>query len=248
MLVLTVGFEMNCDFLRFVRGGEYPGIDGMCELPAIGKKSRIEIYMESEDDAFLSGLLTDYITGPFWKSTARKYINEASDVLSDEERLHIENSLSYRKSREDVRKKVSEFIKYNKYIDIPGFVRFRMPEFERDVIADVNIVCSDFVRAREYEEMVSFLRHYVKNTLSLGEYNLTFLKDGYEITDLSGTAISGFDELLSGTVAEEYRILGELVGLMPEKIRIFNKGFADDYILQLIETIFDGRTEYVKEQ
>ena len=236
MLVLTVGFDRKCDFVAFLNQQDCKNIMGLCEI-CKKDKSLIEIYMETRDINFLSDILTDYILFPVRKQIAYKYMDDFVDFLSDSEKRYIIANLPYEKYLDTIKEKICNYIEKNSYIDISGFVRFRMPDFERNIIADLNYECESYLRIREYEDMVQFLKAYIKNSESSGTCILRFDETRhYTITGENGEN--------TGMNNDEELILGDLLRLMPREIIVLNESLASKTVKELLEEIFEGKIEF----
>lgn len=240
MLILTVCFERKCDFAEFVIRRKISEISGMSERNS-GGKSVLEIFSETDIRGLLSELLAEYILGPFRKAIALSCIASECPFISEEEKNSVINELPCRERESDVKTEIYKFIKDNAYIDIAGFVRFRMPGFFRNVMADTSGACDRFMKKREYEEMVALLRHHVKCSASSGVTDITFQEDGgFAIVYPDGrrVEIPGSD----GSALDS--VLGMLMVTVPEKLKIYNRRFAKEGILEAIEGVFGESVEY----
>lgn len=233
MLILTVGFERKCDFVEFLVNRSISGISGMSER-CTGDKSIVEIYAEEDIKELLSELLADYILGPYRRRLAVSCIASECPFAGSEEKVAILNALPFKEYEPVIKAKILDYIKTNDFLDIPGFVRFRMPDFAKKVMADTSCVCEKFIKKREYEDMVSLLRHHITLSGSSGTAQLIFRKDGFSIVYPDGSSTDS-SESPAGSLDV---ILGMLMINIPEKIAVFNSHFAEDGLLSTIEQVF----------
>ena len=240
MLILTVGFERKCDLVGFLVKRKLSEIAGMSER-CVGDKTFLEIYAEDDIRELLSYALADYILIPLRRMKASFFIETEYPFVNGEEKGAILNSLPYSEYKPGIQQTLYDYIKESDMLDIPGFVRFRIPGFIRNIIADTSRICESFLKKREYDDMVSFLRYHISNSASRGITTVTFSENGgFHIVYPDGRKAS--PEKKDEPCLD--MVLGMLMVTVPEKIKVYNKNLANDGVIEALEAVFGEKIEY----
>ena len=244
MEVFTVSFSRKCDFVGFLQGRQDIPIRGISEK-TYGDNSRVEIYSDKCIQHELADVLTDYILGPYRKNLANRQMTENYPFISENEKNEIIKLLPYDKYADKIKKLVLKYTQNNNSMDIMGFVRFRIPEFERDALADVNHAADNFLATKEFEEMISLLKYHVMKSKSNGTVNIIFKSlDEFLITDSEQKSIDLSDFPCPEDTKKVDLIVGILVSIAPEKIIIHNDHLASPALISVLKTVFDDKITF----
>ncbi len=233
MEIVKVRYERKCDFVDFVRLKNRSGILGMSEQVR-GEISFVEIYLEAGALRAVSEIIAEYIAEPYRNHLALFHIMENYPYVSDKEAEGIVHNLTA-VSKEEIQKAVLLYLKANDTMDISGFVRFRLPSFRRDLIADTEQAAEDFFKKEEFEQMVSLLKNMAKGIAQYqtahDEINVIFLgSDECRIVENMGSEAFK-PELLTGFLVE----------MAPKRIILHQFLQTDPVLVRLIQSVFEDK-------
>ncbi|HOB35359.1 MAG: hypothetical protein GX090_02605 [Firmicutes bacterium] len=156
------------------------------------------------------------------------------------QRLVREEALTGESRRHCILKRLDEFLKDEEQINIEGFIRFRLQDYQRELLQLLNESADDFIIEKEYQEFINLLRYFVDiQPPRFPEMHL-FRKNNYLIL-----CDSRYTELhregacdLEGSDA----IISALVTAAPKKVTIHN-GPAEDELVATLRHIFADRIQ-----
>lgn len=88
-----------------------------------------------------------------------KDLDEVCDRVR--QRLIREESLTGESRRQRIFRKIEQFLSEEGLINVDGFLRFRLQEYQRDLLIVINQCADDFLIEREYQDFINLLRYFV---------------------------------------------------------------------------------------
>ncbi|MGB9780982.1 putative sporulation protein YtxC [Caldanaerobacter sp.] len=166
-----------------------------------------------------------------------------------------ENIATFKKIKKDeISRKVRDFIEETSHIDIEGFINFRLKNFIGEIGEVVDKAVDEFLMQKEYNEFVGLLKYFVElQDSKLEVLNVVVDKTGkfhlynedYEL--LSSEYIKEMTgELQEGIVTDEDALMSILITIAPKKILFHSSSYLKNKeILDTIKKVFADRVEIV---
>jgi len=172
------------------------------------------------------------------------FCEEERETICDKvrQRLVREEMLTGECRRHSILKRIDEFLKTQDQINIEGFIRFRLQDYQRELLNLINQSADDFLIEREYQDFINLLKYFVEiqqprfpemhllrqeNSLVLCDPKLKVLHRE-SIQDLEGSDA----------------IVSTLVTAAPNKVTIHVNNFdANDELVATINHIFEDRVQ-----
>jgi len=213
----------------------------------------------------ISDILADYIIKNFETDIIKKLIHadysyfSSSDsdsiALKTQELLINENNditkiLISLKRRFLIKQCILNYISTNNYLDLAGFINFRLTEYKKLLSELIEKTINDFKIQKEYNEFIAMLKFFVDTQKNrIPKLHIIFEKDGeYSILNEHNKNITTecfkdfISEKQSHSLSNEDLLISSLITLAPKKIIIhlaspnYNKK-----ILSTIEQIFTNK-------
>ncbi|HAT4197542.1 TPA: putative sporulation protein YtxC, partial [Clostridium perfringens] len=156
---------------------------------------------------YISNVIYNVIVEHYREKEMLHYINENYFFLKHDEILDIDLAINkilkgdqkicsdkdfYCLNKiNDIIENIKEFILENDYINIEGFITFRMKNFLKDIECIIDKVVEDYMIEKEYNEFIKLLKYFVDiQDCKLEEVNIIVQKNGsYEVKDSKGLDI-----------------------------------------------------------
>ena len=220
---------------------------------------------------YISNLIYKIIMGSFRDREMLEYLTENYFFLNHEEIMDVDNEISkvifgrniikdetsvYCLNRiNSIIENIKSFLMETGYININGFIRFRMKSMINTIEEIVDKVVERYMVEKEYNEFVKLLKYFVEiQECKIEEIDLKVLNNGlYEIKNGSGEDV--FKEFLKeikdnaedDAINIEDIIISGLITNAPKKIRIFNEVKCNNKeFLNTIKSVFGERVEVCK--
>ncbi|HAT4280507.1 putative sporulation protein YtxC [uncultured Clostridium sp.] len=217
---------------------------------------------------YISNVIYNVIVEHYREKEMLHYINENYFFLKHDEILDIDLAINkilkgdqkicsdkdfYCLNKiNDIIENIKEFILENDYINIEGFITFRMKNFLKDIECIIDKVVEDYMIEKEYNEFIKLLKYFVDiQDCKLEEVNIIVQKNGsYEVKDSKGLNI--FKDFLNeitdaaevGIINTEDIIISGLITNVPKKIKIYNEEYCiNKEFIQTIKSVFGERVE-----
>lgn len=192
--------------------------------------------------------LSDYIWTHQVDSFLKGYMKRSDKLTEKEAAAGAAKALSVAMSIKDgcdvIKEKLMEYFERgNRYLIIEGFLRFRMQELQKDLMALADLCADELVAKREYDEFISLLKSFVdlQEPSSHGVHLFVEAGGNHRLLDWEGREILTPEELTSDISMDDL-ILSSLVSVAPCKIYLYNeKNSANPQLLDTIKSIFSGR-------
>ncbi|MDM0452121.1 putative sporulation protein YtxC [Clostridium perfringens] len=217
---------------------------------------------------YISNVIYNVIVEHYREKEMLHYINENYFFLKHDEILNIDLAINkilkgdqkicsdkdfYCLNKiNDIIENIKEFILENDYVNIEGFITFRMKNFLKDIECIIDKVVEDYMIEKEYNEFIKLLKYFVDiQDCKLEEVNIIVQKNGsYEVKDSKGldifkdflNEITDFAEV--GIINTEDIIISGLITNAPKKIKIYNEEYCiNKEFIQTIKSVFGERVE-----
>lgn len=175
-----------------------------------------------------------------------------SKILKGEQRICSDKDFYCLNKVNDIIENIKSFILENDYINIEGFITFRMKALLKDIECIIDKVVEDYMIEKEYNEFIKLLKYFVDiQECKLDEVNIIVQRNNsYEVKDTMGVDI--FKNFLSeiadmseeGIINVEDVIISGLITNSPKKIKIYNEEQClNKEFIQTIKSVFGERVE-----
>ena len=173
-------------------------------------------------------------------------------ILKGEQKICSDKDVYCLNKVNDIIENIKEFILENDYINIEGFITFRMKPLLKDIECIIDKVVEDYMIEKEYNEFIKLLKYFVDiQDCKLEEVNIIVQRNGsYEVKDSKGLDI--FKDFLNeitdiaeeGIINIEDIIISGLITNAPKKIKIYNEEYCiNKEFIQTIKSVFGERVE-----
>lgn len=227
-------------------------------IEVVLKNNRDKIHNEEIVDE-----ITDLIIDIIENKLLRKYIIKKYSLESSEEiqKIYI-YALNIFKNKEFIIKqslyqKVHDYILNEDYINIEGFVKFRMKEFNNYISTIVDLAWEEYFIKKDQDEFINVLKYFVdaqKEKLELlrihiKEDNSFILYDKYgnEIDSINDEEIMNI--MIKENLNYEDFLMSNLLTLCPGKIEIIDSlnNNSSKEIIEIIKSIFGDKVNYINQ-
>ncbi|MDZ5252838.1 putative sporulation protein YtxC [Clostridium sp. LIBA-8841] len=175
-----------------------------------------------------------------------------SKILKGEQKVCSDKDFYCLNKVNDIIENIKAFILENDYINIEGFITFRMKSLLKDIECIIDKVVEEYMIEKEYNEFIKLLKYFVDiQECKLEEVNIVIQENGvYEVKDDFGADV--FKEFLNeitdmseeGIVNVEDVIISGLITNSPKRIKIYNEQEClNKEFLQTIKSVFGDRVE-----
>ncbi|MDR1774608.1 MAG: putative sporulation protein YtxC [Clostridioides sp.] len=158
--------------------------------------------------------------------------------------------------KETIFMRVCDYISENNYIDINGFIQFRMKDFMKYMTAIVDIGLEEYLIQRDHEEFIKVLKQFVE----LQEEKIDLLKvkimkdNSFILYDKNNQKIESIDdeEIINLIIKENLNyedfLISTMLSLCPRKVEITDnvKSKNSKEIINTLKEIFEGRVSEEK--
>lgn len=231
------------------------------------KNDYIEVVLKNNRDKIHNEEIVDEITNLIIdiieNKLLRKYIIKKYSLESSEEiqKIYI-YALNIFKNKEFIIKqslyqKVYDYILNEDYINIEGFVKFRMKEFNNYISTIVDLAWEEYFIKKDQDEFINVLKYFVdaqKEKLELlrihiKEDNSFILYDKYgnEIDSINDEEIMNI--MIKENLNYEDFLMSNLLTLCPGKIEIIDSlnNNSSKEIIEIIKSIFGDKVSYINQ-
>ncbi|WP_297519211.1 putative sporulation protein YtxC [uncultured Clostridium sp.] len=176
-------------------------------------------------------------------------------VLKEEVSITSERHLQCINNITKIENIINEFIREDSFINIEGFIRFRLKPI-RPIIEDIiDKVVEDYMVEKEYNEFINLLKYFVDiQDSKLDVVNIYIKEDGhYSIKDIEGKDLFKIfvNELVESkdatNINSEDVIISGLITNAPKCIHIYGREFCiHEEFLKTITSVFRERVDFVE--
>lgn len=192
-----------------------------------------------------------YSDYPYFSSNEKdNIINKTIDIIEPNDNNDLTKTLIILKRRFLIKQSILNFISENSYINLSGFIQFRLIEYKKLLSDLVEKVINDLKIQNEYNEFIAMLKFFVdtqKNRVS--KLHIIFEENGeYTILNECNKNITTdcFKDFLNDSqnhsLSNEDLLISSLITLAPKKIIVHLAGNSyNKKILNTIEQIFTNK-------
>jgi putative sporulation protein YtxC len=213
---------------------------------------------------YIAEAISDIIVNQIDKRIIKKLINKYYHYFSEDEKEEIEK-IAYNILEDDVNKEtfklakkeqifvlVRDFLKESDYIDLEGFVNFRLRDFIGELSEVTDKAVDEFLMKKEYNEFIGLLKYFVELQDSKVEIlNIIVDKNGkFKLYDENDKPISNdfineiVAELKDGVISDEDALISTLITIAPKKIFFHSiNNMRDNEILETVKKVFNDKVE-----
>lgn len=186
-------------------------------------------------------LICEYIIDENDRRIIRKYIKR-NKLGREAERFFEQNIDKFFRRRRYLLSVISEYLISNTKINIDGFIKFRLREYNRLLEAALKTTKEEYFKYTEYQVFIEILKEIVRNqNRMVRDLNIKICDEGYFIYDENNEFLN---ERCIKILNEEFEynfdysdefLLSAVITLAPEKIYVINPGEIKNR--RLFETI-----------
>ncbi len=185
---------------------------------------------------------------------------EYSNIYPDEKDEIYIYSLEILKNKEpfieeSIRQKLLDYISTNDYINLDGFVNFRMKNFKKYILAVTDRAVEEYIIKKDQDEFIKVLKYFIEiqdDKIDLVKVHIkdedTFLiydKNGNRINEMNNEDIVNM--VIEENLNSEDFLISTLLSLCPKKIEILDtlKNNISKEMINTIKSIFGDKVSIV---
>lgn len=215
----------------------------------------------SENDVQIAQEITNLIMDVIKDSFLKEYIyKQYKDTYPNEEEDIYLFSLELIKQKEyiirqSIYSKIYNYILRNNYINIDGFVKFRMKEFMKYISGIADSALEEYLINKDQEEFISVLKYFI----DIQEEKIDLIRihimsdNSFVLYDKYGNKIDNIDneDLINLAIKENLNyedfLISTLLTLCPKEIEILDdlKSNSSREIIKMIKAIFVNRVSVI---
>ncbi len=197
-------------------------------------------------------VLADYIISEIEPGLLDKLAALHHPHLGEREREQIASNVRQRLLREEmltgesrrriILRNLEDFLRGQDQINIEGFIRFRLQDYQRELLNLINQSADDLMIEKEYQDFINLLKYFVEiQQPRFPEMHLMYLEEGLVLCDNRFKVLHREKEQdIEGADA----IVSTLVTAAPSFVTIHVTNFAgDNELMSTIQHIFDSRVK-----
>lgn len=177
-----------------------------------------------------------------------------NNILKQKEKITGDDSIFAMNRINSIQSIIKDFIEENDYINIDGYIRFRLKPISKYVEEIVDKVVETFMVEKEYNEFINLLKYFVDiQDSKIDKINIIIKDNGeYEVIDGDGNDI--FKDFINDLVENkddkkinpEDIIISGLITNAPKEVCIYNKEMCQNTeFLNTITSVFRERVVFL---
>ncbi|MGL5507127.1 MAG: sporulation protein YtxC [Paraclostridium sp.] len=227
-------------------------------------KDYIEIKVSLDEDKEnskldIAGEITNILVSIIREDVLKGYVHKTySELYGDEENEIYKQSLNIFSKKETIIKeslfhRVIQCIGSENYINIDGFVKFRMKELLGYISNIVDIALEEYIMKKDHDEFINVLKYFIEVQDGKIDILKVYIKKDNSVIlcDKDDKIIENEndEELINMFVKENLNyedfLISTLLSLCPKEILIYNsaKNHKSNEIIETIKSIFAGRVK-----
>lgn len=234
-----------------------------------------KLIFSSEDEAFLklkiSEILTEYVISFEEEKMLKNLIYSDYPVFTSLEKANVLNTaekliknhdndflrmLILLKRRFLIKQNILEYLTDNSYLNLSGFIRFRLAGYKKMLVELIQKVVEDYKLQKEYKEFIDMLKFFVETQKNrCPKLHIIFEENGeYLILNERNKNItkSCFEEFTEtkeqNNLNNEDVLISSLITLAPKKVFLhFESENYNKKIVNTIEQIFENKVSVSSE-
>ncbi len=218
---------------------------------------------DSHEEVFLLELaeaLEDHIATDLQESLLQAIIRQNYYCFSQQERekvlyyCKIKDTTISKKTRQQIREKLAEYLRGARHLNIEGFIHFRLQFYLVELRKIVESAVDDYLIEKEYQEFIKLLKYFVEiQEPKVLEAHVMLDADGhFQIRDGKQQLMEqDYEQLnaayLQDRVDNEDMLVSALVTAAPGRV-VIHRQVALQYpkVTNTLKKIFDGKITFCK--
>lgn len=157
--------------------------------------------------------------------------------------------------RETIFMRVSNYILENDYINIDGFIKFRMKEFLKYISAIADISLEEYLINRDHAEFIRVLKYFIDTQdVKIDLLKVHIMEDNsFVLYDKNGEKIDSIDDedIINMVIRENLNyedfLISTLLSLCPRKIEVLDtlNNNCSKEIIDTLKSIFENRIDII---
>lgn len=148
-----------------------------------------------------------------------------------------------------IRNQLSVYIQLNSFIDVDGFVQFRLKKYLNDLQEIVDDARNEFLMNEQYQEFIALLKYFVYfqdakipevHLIHQGNNKFQLLDENLQQLDISESR-DVIVETIDRELNYEDMVVSALISASPKQIHIHTRD-PESQSIKTIQQIFEGRT------
>jgi len=193
-------------------------------------------------------VLKDYIQSQYGKA----YPKEIDNIYEHSLKIFSNKEVFI---RETIFMRVSNYILENDYINIDGFIKFRMKEFIKYISAIADISLEEYLINRDHEEFIRVLKYFIDTQdVKIDLLKVHIMEDNsFVLYDKNGDKIDSIDDedIINMVIRENLNyedfLISTLLSLCPRKIEVMDtlNSNSSKEIIETLKSIFENRVDII---
>ncbi|WP_315167901.1 putative sporulation protein YtxC [Metaclostridioides mangenotii] len=193
-------------------------------------------------------VLRDYIQSQYGKA----YPKEINNIYEHSLKIFSNKEVFI---RETIFMRVSNYILENDYINIDGFIKFRMKEFIKYISAIADISLEEYLINRDHEEFIRVLKYFIDTQdVKIDLLKVHIMEDNsFVLYDKNGDKIDSIDDedIINMVIRENLNyedfLISTLLSLCPRKIEVMDtlNSNSSKEIIDTLKSIFENRVDII---
>ena len=193
-------------------------------------------------------VLKDYIRSQYGKA----YPKEIDNIYEHSLKIFSNKEVFI---RETIFMRVSNYILENDYINIDGFIKFRMKEFIKYISAIADISLEEYLINRDHEEFIRVLKYFIDTQdVKIDLLKVHIMEDNsFVLYDKNGDKIDSIDDedIINMVIRENLNyedfLISTLLSLCPRKIEVMDtlNSNSSKEIIDTLKSIFENRVDII---
>ena len=216
-------------------------------------------YNKEESRTIATKEITDIVMNIVKTVILKEYIHKTYDEIYNEHKNNIYSKALevFEKKeiliRESIFYRVDKYIENNNYIDIDGFVKFRMKELIGYISNIADSALEEYLVKKDYDEFISVLKYFIKvQDTKIDTLKIYIRKDNsFILYDKNDNIIENendkelMDMFIKENLNYEDFLISTLLSLCPNHIIIYDslKTNSSREMVDTIKAIFENRVE-----
>ncbi|CEN77016.1 sporulation protein [[Clostridium] sordellii] len=216
-------------------------------------------YNKEESRTIVTKEITDIVMNIVKTVILKEYIHKTYDEIYNEHKNNIYSKALevFEKKeiliRESIFYRVDKYIENNNYIDIDGFVKFRMKELIGYISNIADSALEEYLVKKDYDEFISVLKYFIKvQDTKIDTLKIYIRKDNsFILYDKNDNIIENendkelMDMFIKENLNYEDFLISTLLSLCPNHIIIYDslKTNSSREMVDTIKAIFENRVE-----
>jgi len=204
--------------------------------------------VEELEDQLLTKLIAKH-PNQYTNDDTEEILAYCRELLSGLSEISEDASIPLPSRKTDIARRAETYLSQHVYLDLEGFLRFRLTSYRADLKDTVDYAVDEFISNRQYQEFISLLKYFVYfQDAKIPEVHLIhYGGNKYAMLDhrLKPIELSRTEEVVVETIDRELNyedmIVSTLISASPKHVSIHTRD-PNTLSIKTIRQIFEGRT------